>query len=336
MTFNLSDAERTAMDTALADSIIIDGLGGDLVAGSLSQRRGGITAFNATVAHPHDGFRATIDAFYTYMTLIEGLPDQVRQVLVVDDIIQAKREGSLGVIFGLQDSSGLEGDLTLLSILHRLGLRIATLTYNERNALGDGCLEPHDLGITNFGMQVVREMGRLGIVLDLSHSSEKTTLDAMQYATRPPVFSHSNPRAMTPSPRCITDEQMKLVAELDGLVGISVYSPMTYSTPGVRPTLGDFLDRVDYAVSLIGIDRVGIGSDIFEGKAGIMWRATTKRRYPEMVGPFDRDTIRVSGYQEHDQLVNVAYGLRERGYEQGDILKVLGGNWMRIFRAHWG
>lgn len=336
MAFDLTGAERVATDKMFSEATIIDGLGGDLVPTSLSQKTGGITAFNATVASPHAGFRATIDAFYTYMTLVEGLEGVARQVLVTDDILRAKQEGGLGVIFGLQDGSGLEGNLPLLTILHRLGLRVMTLTYNERNALGDGCLEPHDIGITNFGMQVVRDMGRLGIVLDLSHSSEKTTFDAMKYASKPPVFSHSNPKALTPSPRCITDEQMRAVAELDGLVGISVYSPMTYTQTGIQPELADFLDRIDYTVNLIGIDHVGIGSDIFEGKAGIMWRATTKRRYPEMVGAFDRENIRVKGYEEHTELINVAYGLRARGYSLDDISKILGGNWLRIFRANWG
>ena len=187
-------------------------------------------------------------------------------------------------------------------------------------------------GSRPFGGQVVRELDRLGIVLDLSHVGEKTSLQAMEHTTKPPIFSHSNPKAMTPSKRCITDEQMKAAAQLDGVIGISVWSPMAYSTSGVQPTLTDFVDRMDYAVELVGIDHVGIGSDIFEGKNPILWRATTKRRYPQIVGSFDRHDIHVAELETHKDLRNIVYELDARGYAEEDIKKILGLNLMRVFK----
>jgi len=264
-------------------------------------------------------------------TYFEMFPEKLLHVQRTEDIQRAKNANHLGIIMGLQDACALGTDLTLLPILYRLGLRIMSLTYNERNNLGDGCMEHHDQGLTHFGKQVVREMNRLGMVLDLSHSSRKTTLEAMDVAVEPPIFSHSNPYSLTPSPRCITDEQIKAIASLEGVVGISAYSPMCYTTPGQQPTLSDFLDRIDYVVKLVGIDYVGIGTDLGEGKNRILWRAITPRRYPEMVAGFDEHNIDVKGLEEHSEVCNIVHGLEERGYEREAIEKILGLNFLRVF-----
>ena len=110
--------------------------------------------------------------------------------------------------------------------MHKLGLRVLSLTYNARSLVGDGCVEMDDHGRTLLGKEYVREMNRLGIVLDLSHASKKTAMQAMEAASAPPVYSHSNPYRMTPSARCTDDEQIKAVVELSGVVGVSSYSPM--------------------------------------------------------------------------------------------------------------
>ncbi len=331
----MNQSKKQYLDMLFAKALVIDGLGGDIVPGSLSQLKAGITALNATIAHPHADFIEVIKAFYQYFTYLEGTPS-LTLVRTAQDIRDAKTNGKLGVMFGLQDAECLEGDLTLLTILHRLGLRVTTLTYNERNSLGSGCDEMNDLGLTSFGRQVVTELSRLGIVLDLSHVGEKTSLQAMEHTNDPPIFSHSNPKQMTPSKRCITDAQIKAASQLGGVVGISVWSPMTYSTPGEQPTVTDYIDRVDYAVNLVGVEHVGIGSDIFEGKNPILWRATTKRRYPEIVGEFDRHNIHVAGLETHMDLRDIVYELDARGYGEEDILKILGGNFMRVFEKVLG
>jgi len=327
----ISPEDKTAVDKLYGEAIVIDATGGDIVPTKLSPHKAGITAMNTTVVPPHADFMGTMRGLYLQFTYLDALPDTLLLVRSVEDIYSAKKTGRLGVMFGIQDGSPLEGDLTLLTILYQLGLRIMTLTYNERNLLGTGCVEPIDQGLTSFGRQVVRETDRLGIVLDCSHSSERTTLDAMEIKTKPPIFSHSNPYSLTPSQRCITDDQIKAAAALDGVIGITVWSPMAYSTPGQQPTLDDYLNRIDYVVDLVGIDHVGIGTDIFEGHGSILWRATTKRRYPEVVGKFDRHNIHVKGFESHLEIRNVAYGLKSRGYSDVDIRKVLGENFLRVF-----
>lgn len=327
------DTQR--LDSLIRQSVVFDGLGGDVGAPNLAQHKAGLTAANITVASPHADFAATVDGIYNHLTLIDGYPEALAHVETLGDIASAKATGRFGIMFGLQDASALGTNLRLLTILHKMGVRIMSLTYNERNALGDGCLESTDQGLTHFGKQVVRDMGRLRMVLDLSHVGSKTSFEAMRLATRPPVFSHSNPAALTPSPRNISDDQIRAIGDVDGLVGICTFSPVVYSTMGVRPTVDDYLDRIEYVANLIGIDRVGIGSDIYIGQPDVFWRASTKRRYPELVGTFDRHNIRAEGYNSHAELKNVAHGLKARGYSDDDILKVLGGNWMRVLAANF-
>jgi len=331
----MEKTRKSDIEKLYNDSIVIDALGGDVVPGSLSQRAAGVTAFNATIAHPHTTFMEVLKDFYLYFTYLEAIPELVL-IKTAEDIRQAKNDGKLGVLFGLQDAECLAMDLPLLTILYHLGLRVSTLTYNERNRLGSGCDEDVDLGLTSFGRQVVTELDRLGIVLDLSHVGEKTSMQAMEHTTKPPVFSHSNPKALTPSKRCITDGQIKAAAELDGVIGITVWSPMAYRKPGEQPDINDYMERLDYVVDLVGIDHVGIGSDIFEGKNPILWRATTKRRYPGIVGEFDRHNIHVAGLESHMELRNIAHEMDARGYSADQIRKVLGGNMMRVFEKTFG
>lgn len=316
-------------------SLVIDGLSGELVLSSLIQLRAGFTALNVTVTPQHSDYLTTLKSIYKLYTYMDAAPDKLLHVLTSSDIGLAKETGRLGIIFGLQDGSSLGTELPRLTILHRLGLRIMTLTYNERNALGDGCMEPHDHGITNFGMQVVRELNRLGIVLDLSHVSRQTSLDALKIAERPPVFSHSNAYALTPSPRCITDEQIRAAVELGGVIGITAYSPMAYQDPEAQPTVEDLLNHVDYVVEKFGIDHVGIGTDIWEGYDPTMWRATTKRRYPEMVGTYEYSSLYTKGFENHLEMTNVVNGLANRGYDAEAIRKVIGGNFMRVFEQNF-
>lgn len=326
------DVDREHLETLYKDAIVIDGLGGDLVPSKLSQLKAGFTAINVTVASPHAGFVDVAKSIYTVLTYYDALPDKLMPIKAASDIEEAKRTGRLGVMIGLQDGSALEGSLPLLTVLHELGLRAMTLTYNERNALGDGCTEPHDQGITNFGQQVVRDMGRLGIVLDLTHSSYRTTMDAMEICEKPPIFSHSNPYSMTPSKRCIKDDQIQACVDLGGVIGISVWAPMACSDPNQQPTLDDYLDRIEYVVDKFGIDHVGIGTDIFEGKNPTLWRATTKRRYPDVVGSFEHHTLHAQGFESHGEILNVVEGLARRGYDDVSIQKVLGDNFLRVFK----
>lgn len=315
--------------------LMIDIQGGAFVPSRLSAYQAGFTAVVVSVSLPHVGFEQTLADMYRYFTYFEALQDKLVPILKSEDILQARRMGRLGVVFGLQ-GAGAVRDVPTLTILHKLGLRVLSLTYNERSLFGDGCMEMEDRGLTLLGKEFVREMNRLGIVLDLSHASKKTAMQAMEVASAPPVYSHSNPYRMTPNVRCIDNEQIKAVAELGGAVGISCYSPMCDSNPSMRPTVEDYLDRIDYVAELVGIEHVAIGTDLHEGftiGTPIMWRATTRRRYPEMVGRFDHHDIYADGFSSHTEIGNVLKGLAGRGYSCADIERIVGGNAQRVLQV---
>ena len=323
-------------------TLIIDALSGHIVAPEPPPRDGksyldrlrgsGVNVINITLAAHSDSFEKTLNMMYHYFNLMSATPESTMQIETVEDIRAAHREGKVGIIFGSQTGTLVERDISRWTLLHKLGLRVCQITYNERNDLGDGCMEPENRGLTSYGRQAVQEMNRLGIVVDLSHVGERTALDATEYSTKPVIYSHSNAKALTPSRRNLTDEQMRAVAATGGVVGISSFSMMTYRELGKRPTLEDYLNHIDYAVGLLGVDHVGIGSDIFESYTELSWTSSTKRMYPM---PYDYETKVAEGFMYVSELPNVIRGLVTRGYSDTDLEKILGGNWLRVFREVW-
>ncbi len=325
-----------------SESLIIDALSGMIVAPEPPPvdgkayldrlRESGTNAVSITLAYHSHGYEQILRAMYEYLNLISARPDQVMHVEVAADLDRALAENRLGIIFGSQTGTIMGRDSTRWTVLHKLGLRICALTYNERNELGDGCMEPENRGLTALGQQAVQEMNRLGIVIDLSHVGERTALDATAYSKKPVVYTHSNAKALTPSRRNLTDEQLKAVAAGGGVIGLSPFAMMSYRDIAVRPTLDDYLNHFDYIVNLIGVDHVGIGTDIMEFWSKLSWESTSKRMYQM---PFAFETRMADGFSRVSELPNVIRGLVERGYSDDDIAKLLGGNWRRVFADVW-
>src|SRR5687767_312312 len=219
-------------------TLIIDALSGHIVAPEPPPvdgksyldrlKESGVNVVNLTLAAHSDGLQEILKQMYANLNLVSAEPERVMQVETVDDIRTAHRENRIGIIFGSQTGTMVGRDISLWTILHKLGLRVSQVTYNERNELGDGCMEPDNRGLTSYGRQAVQEMNRLGIVVNLSHVGERTGLDATEYSKKPVIYSHSNAKALTPSRRNLTDEQMKSCAATGGAVGISSFSMMTY------------------------------------------------------------------------------------------------------------
>ncbi len=336
-----SDVDSRA-ENLKKSAIIIDALAGRLinpepppVNGKTHLERdidAGLTAVNMTLAARADDFDEILDQMFGYFNLMGARPDLTIHVKNVNDIRRAHKEGKLGIIFGTQTATVVEKVIGRWTILHQLGLRLAQLTYSERTIFGDGCMEPENRGLTGFGRQAVQELNRLGIAVDCSHAGERTSLDIMDYSMKPVIFSHANPKAMCPSKRNITDEQMKKMAETGGVMGITPHSLMAFREHGVRPKLDDYLDIVDYAVQLIGIDHVGIGTDLMEQFTKLTWESTTKRMYPN---PFFYETLWAEGFNTVSHFPNMIRGLVARGYKDPDIEKFLGLNWLRAFEDIW-
>jgi membrane dipeptidase len=301
----------------------------------------GLTAMNVTmgirgVAQGADDFRAYLHSVHGYLSYFE-LEPRLLHVLRASDITRAKAEGRLGIIFGCQGlASKLDGDPSLILIMARLGQRIMQLAYNERDALGCGCLEPEDSGLTEFGRVCIREIDDARMVVDLAHAGPRTAREAIEFARRTPVITHANVRALRQHPRNAPDDVLAALAARGGVIGITAYAPFSEKVPGRRPTLDDMIDHIAYVADKWGVDYVGLGSDFFEGESWVRFERFFRRRYPAIVGDYDIDTVYLQGFERANDYPALPAALRRRGFGEADIAKVLGGNFVRVFDEVWG
>jgi len=315
-------------------AVVIDALGGygfaysDILAG-------GIHVTNVTLnMYASEGFDHVLNQIKRYYGLIEMDPDRLLLVEKADDILKAKHEEKLGLIFGFQNACPLGEDITLLSIFYKLGVRIIQLTYNESNALGCGCLEPNDTGLTSFGIQAIQAMNHLGVLIDLSHTGYRTSRDAIEISDYPVAFTHGNPSALKDIPRNRPDELIRMVAEKGGFIGLTPYAAFCKSTQGKRPTLGDFVDQIDYVAQLVGVDSVGIGTDKFEGKTKEEFFLEVQSRYPKIIDtPFEYR--HVEGFSHISNFTRITEELLTRGYSDDECAKILGGNFYSLCKRVW-
>ncbi len=327
----------------LKDAIVIDGMGGSIVHPTPYVAEG--TYEEKLVGYGWTAMNSTLVSEPTYTPTYEEVLKAVNENLIYFDIsprarlvdtraylVEAKKNGQLAVILGLQSPSFIDQDRSRVRILHKLGLRILQMTYMERNYLGDGCLEPENRGLTHFGLQIVRECNRLGIVLDCSHVGINTTIDTARHSAKPIVLSHTAARALVDNPRSCTDAQMTEVTSRGGVVGITPLAALMNVERA--PTIEDYLDHFDYVIKLCGPDHVGLGTDMFDGKTKANW--VTGVYYPESSGKATYGNRRVQGFSQKSDLGNLVEAFLRRGYDRTLILKLLGGNFLRVFREIWG
>ncbi len=321
------------------ESVVIDGLNvsnweSPRVYESLQS--GGIAAINATIA-VFEKYDEEMDRIAWWLRRLRENEDTLQQVTRARDITDAKAGGKTGVIFGWQNASPIENDLDRLEVFHRLGVRIVQLTYNERNLLGNGCWERTDDGLSNFGVDAVREMNRLGILIDLSHVGDRTTLEAIEVSEQPVAFTHANARSFLDHPRNKTDEALKLVAEKGGVIGANAFPP--FLPNGFQATIQDYVDAIDDLVERVGIDHVGIGTDYTQEQPkeflDVLMSFQGKRFNPRRLD-YPDTVVHPTDMETPDKLSNVASELLSRGYRKEDVAKILGGNFLRLFRQVWG
>ena len=258
------------------------------------------------------------------------------QVKTADDILRAKGESKSGVILGWQNASPIENDLDRLSLFHSLGVRIVQITYNERNLLGNGCYERTDEGLSNYGQDAVREMNRLGILIDLSHVGDRTTLEAAELSDQPVACTHANARSFFEHVRNKPDDALKLIAEKGGVIGANAFP--RFLPKGYESSVADYVDAIDDLVERVGIDHVGMGTDFTQDQPRsffdwiFMQQGTrSQERSAEIPYPL----VHPKAMEIPDKLSSVAIELAMRGYEDADVRKVLGANWLRLFRQVW-
>lgn len=244
----------------------------------------------------------------------------------------AHAAGRMGVMLGLQDTLQISSDLSRLEQLRTLGVRVVQLTYNRRNLVGDGCTEPNPAGISRFGVELVKELNELGIVVDVSHCGDATTLDALDLSERPIAFTHTACRAVYDHPRAKTDEQLRLLAEQDGYVGIV---SVPFFLKAVDPGIPDVVEHIAHAAEIVGIENVGVGTDW--GFWTTDWpadlRPATMRAFRGAGGFRPEDGLELGvglgPFVEWGDRLHLTRGLLDGGFSDAEISGLLGDNWLR-------
>jgi membrane dipeptidase len=253
-------------------------------------------------------------------------PDCFLPILEPDDITKAQREEKVGLMLGTEGAEPVEMDLGLLRCYHRLGLRIMVLTWHHRNQVADGTAEPSNSGLSNFGRTLVKEMNRLGILIDVSHLSKAGVRDVLELSEQPIIASHSNARSLCDHQRNLEDSQIYSIAEKDGIIGVVFHGNFVAAQ---NPNIFHVLDHLDYIARLVGIDHVGIGPDYCEAQDMVISSRRTVR--PDL--PLDATCIPYAeGVEDVTKLPNFTRGLISRGYSDTEIQGVLGENFLRLFR----
>lgn len=319
------------------DAILIDGLIISKWSRSVFEdmQSGGITAANCTCC-VWEGFRDTMSNIAQWKRWFDEHGDILLQVRTTSDIRRAKDEGKVGIILGWQNTSGIEDRIDYLALFKDLGVGVMQLTYNTQNWVGTGCWESRDAGLSDFGREVVDEMSRLGIVVDLSHVGAKTSEDAILYSKKPVAFTHCCPTALLDHPRNKTDEQMRLIVEHGGFVGVATYPP--FLPKGADTTVDDGVAAIDYVINLVGEDNVGIGTDFTQDQdaAFFSWLCHDKGYARNLIERDFETAPMPKGFERLSAYPNVTAAMERAGWSEGRIRKVLGENWLRFLGEVWG
>lgn len=328
-------------------AIVIDALGGSVIRRPpppidgkdvIDQRlAGGVTVSNETLASDSETFRSAVTAIYYYLTLAKTEADRLALIERVEDIERVKREGKHGLILGFQGATAFEDDVATVYVFQKLGVRITGLAYNRRTLVGDGCYENNDQGLTVHGRRIVHALNEAGITIDLSHVGRRTAMEATETSDLPVIYSHSNCAALTPHVRNVTDDQIRAMAAKGGVIGIGPHSVFCETTPGERPGFREFLAHIRHVIDLVGVDHVGIGTDMFGGETlgERVFRTHFSRVVPKFFGGYSIAEKYVDGFSKPSDFPRLEEGLRDIGLSDDEILQVLGGNFVRVFSETW-
>ena len=297
----------------------------------------GLSVMSETIVADTDiwEWRTVLRWFDDFHWMISRFPDKMLLVETTEDILRAKREKKLGYIAMFQGANAIFEDLAMLRPYHRLGLRTMSLTYMRGNALGGGCQEPNDFGLTSFGKRVVAEMNRIGVAVDLSHVGYKTAMDAIKVSNKPVICTHSNIRAVTNHFRNLPDDEIKAIAETGGVIAITPVAIFCCDTSGKRPTVDNLINHIEYVIDKAGIDHVGISTDRLIGNV-LDEQVLLSKAAPDLFTFSGLTGKHAEGFSDFTCWPKIGDRLKERGYRDEEIKKILGGNFIRVFKEIWG
>jgi membrane dipeptidase len=323
--------------------IVIDGLGEvhlDYPSQLLDEMRAsGMRACVITVGNPalqganaFDDMQREIGAYDGHVATMRG---RLAKAVSIGDVDRAARDGSIALIYYTQNATPIGDDVARLDELHKLGVRIVQLTYNTRNLLGDGCLERTNAGLSTFGLAVMERMKSRRMLVDVSHSGEATSMDAIRHAGAPVAITHAGCKSVFDHPRNKSDAVLRAMADAGGVIGIYQINP--YLGPNERNTLDTYLAHIDHAVNVAGIEHVGIGSD--REHRTIPDTPEEKQKLIDELSrlrPVTAATFRwpffISELNHPRRMETIRRALEARRRPAADIDRILGGNFYRLFR----
>lgn len=317
------------------DLIVIDGLQYSNWNRAIFKQlhEGGVTMVHATIVY-HEKTQETLKRIAQWNRLFETNGDLIMPIRSTADIRLAKQLGKVGIMFGAQNCSPIEDDIGMIEVMRELNMMIMQLTYNNQSLLACGCYEAEDSGVTRFGKQAIQEMNRVGMVIDMSHSGERSTLDAIEISQRPIVISHANPLSFHQAKRNKSDQVLKALGESGGLLGFSLYPFHLKNGPDC--TLDDFCDMVTRTADLMGIDHIGIGTDLCQEQPTSVLEWMRNGNWSKEIdygegSKANADWPRpLSWFRDGRDFPNITNGLLKRGFREDDIAKIMGLNWLHF------
>ena len=325
------------MKNPLKNHIIIDGLQycnwNRKILEDLWQ--GGLTAVHVTIVY-WENTEEAIKKIKKWQIRIKKNKDIITHAKNTDDIIKAKKNNKVAIIFGFQNSAPIENNIFLLEKFYSLGLRFMQLTYNNQTAIGGGCFEAVDSGISRFGHQVIEEMNNLGIIVDLSHAGKKTFLDAIKISKKPVAISHANPFFFHKSKRNIENDVLKKLSNKNGFIGLSLY-PYHLKNHN-KCKIEDFCQMVKDLINLIGIESIGIGSDLCSNWKDevVVWmrngKWTKKLDYGESKNKSIKWPAQPQWFRKGSDIINIYNALIKSGISEKNAIKIMGSNWLNFMK----
>jgi membrane dipeptidase len=302
-------------------------------------RAGGVDAVQVTIAY-HESFREMVLQLERFNRYFEQFPDLIFKGTTGEDVRIAQQTGRTAVFFGFQNPSPIEDDIGLVEICHQLGIRFMQLTYNNQSLLATGCYEDNDTGLTRMGKQVITEMNRVGLVVDMSHSADRSTLEAIEHSTRPIAITHANPAWWHPALRNKSDAVLTALTEAGGMLGFSVYPH--HLKGGSDCSLKDFCDMIAEAANRYGVQNLGIGTDLCQDQPDSIVEWMRVGRWSKVID-YGEGSANNAGFppmpcwfNDNRDFGNLRNGLTAAGLSVADVDGVMGDNWLQFYDENFG
>ena len=301
--------------------------------------QGGLSAVHVTICY-HEDFQEMVQNVIDWNRRFEDYPNLIFLGRTAADVRRAQKEGRTAIFFGYQNCSPIEDNIGLVEVCHQLGARFMQLTYNNQSLLGTGCYEENDPGITRMGKQVIKEMNRVGLVVDMSHSAERSTLEAIEISERPIAITHANPTFWHPALRNKSNDVLKALGDSGSMLGFSVYPH--HLKDGSDCTLESFCNMIAETAEVMGVNNIGIGTDLCQNQPDsvVEWMRngtwTNDRDFGEGSASFAGFPDQPEWFRDNRDFINIANGLKSAGFRDQDVDLVMGQNWLNFFESSFG